>query len=1023
MSGKHILSRLLVLNLLTLIVLTVDVNSASAISKTESNSSQSLHVESIGGANASTSLHFVFPHSAVNIPSFDILSPNKAAYSILAPDNTAPSLDPIGSKTVDEITELSFTASASDVDLTDTLTFSLDPGAPPGAGITSDGQFTWTPSEAQGPGVYQATIRVTDDGSPPLDDFETITITVNEVNLPPVLNSIGDKLINELTLLSFTASASDADNPTNTLTYSLDPGAPPGASITPGGQFTWTPTETQGPGIYPITVRVTDNGSPNLNDSELSNITVNEVNLPPVLNSIGNKIVDELTLLSFIASATDVDNPTNTLTYSLDPGAPTGASITSGGQFTWTPTETQGPGIYPVTVRVTDNGSPNLNDSELINITVNDSPNVNFNTAAQSRLENLSPMTLTVQLDAPSSLNVIVPFGVTGTATLTTDFSVSPTNQVTIPAGSTSALITINMVNDSLYENNETVIITMGTPTNANKGAVNVSTATINNDDPLPSVNFTPVAQSQVEDIASMTIAAQIATASGLDTIVPFSVSGTASPSADYTITSSPITIPAGSTSANITINVVDDLTDEIDETVIVTMDTPTYATQGTIIVSTATILDNDDIPSVSFSTATSSESEGIGTIIISAQLSSTSGLAVSVPFSFSGTAALTSDFTITSSPITIPAGSPSADITITVVDDLIDENNETIVITMGTPTNANQGITTASTVTILDNDLPPIVNFVDDFQDENLGSILIFAELNALSGMDVTVPFSVSGGTATITDDYTISTTPIIIPAGSLSVSKTITIIDDLLYENDETIILSMGTPTNASQGTATTATATIMDNEVLKGLGDNYDIEHSHTLDVSAPGVLSNDPIASNVSISLHVVAGPSHGSLTLNNNGSFKYTPAPAYVGPDSFQYTIRNTANNDLSSPIIVTINVYDPTNPRVRWEKPVENGMQYEVRCEDILLDVDASDDINVDYVVLSYYDYVKKKDVTIDVVYNPPYSSIFNTCVLNPEFNQINAVAFDSSGNDSGYPAFIWLYRYAFTVYLPTLNK
>ena len=56
----------------------------------------------------------------------------------------------------------------------------------------------------------------------------------------------------------------DADLPANTLSFSLDAGAPAGATITPAGAFSWTPTEAQGPGVYSITVRVTDNGTPPL---------------------------------------------------------------------------------------------------------------------------------------------------------------------------------------------------------------------------------------------------------------------------------------------------------------------------------------------------------------------------------------------------------------------------------------------------------------------------------------------------------------------------------------------------------------------------------------------------------------------------------------------------------------------------------------------------------------------------------------------------------------------------------------
>ena len=293
-------------------------------------------------------------------------------FNIAAP-NAAPTLAAIGNKTVNEGALLSFTATATDPDSGQTLTFSLDPGGPAGASITSAGAFTWMPTEAQGPGDYPVTIRVTDNGTPALNDFETISIHVNEVNAAPVLDPIGNKTVDEETQLSFTATATDADLPANTLTFSLDAGAPAGASITSTGAFTWTPTEAQGPGDYPVTIRVTDNGTPALNGFETISIHVNEVNKAPELAAIGNKTVDEELQLSFIATATDADLPANTLTFSLGAGAPAGASISAGGAFTWTPTEAQGPGDYPVTIRVTDNGpAGNLFDEETISIHVNE---------------------------------------------------------------------------------------------------------------------------------------------------------------------------------------------------------------------------------------------------------------------------------------------------------------------------------------------------------------------------------------------------------------------------------------------------------------------------------------------------------------------------------------------------------------------------------------------------------------------------------------------------------------------------
>jgi hypothetical protein len=81
-------------------------------------------------------------------------------------------------------------------------------------------------------------------------------------------------------MASFTSTASDPDLPSNTLQFSLGAGAPPGASINAiTGAFSWSIPVSQAPGTYPITVRVTDSGTPGLIDSETISITVNAVSL------------------------------------------------------------------------------------------------------------------------------------------------------------------------------------------------------------------------------------------------------------------------------------------------------------------------------------------------------------------------------------------------------------------------------------------------------------------------------------------------------------------------------------------------------------------------------------------------------------------------------------------------------------------------------------------------------------------------------------------------------------------------
>ena len=146
---------------------------------------------------------------------------------------------------------------------------------------------------------------MTDNGTPALNDTETITITVNEVNLAPVLAPIGNKsgFVGSCIPqpVTFTASATDPDLPAQTLTFSLGPGAPAGATIHPStGAFSWQPTSG---GSFPVTVIVTDNGTPALSDSETIQISIAIVNEAPVLQAIGNKTVTEGSLLTFVATA------------------------------------------------------------------------------------------------------------------------------------------------------------------------------------------------------------------------------------------------------------------------------------------------------------------------------------------------------------------------------------------------------------------------------------------------------------------------------------------------------------------------------------------------------------------------------------------------------------------------------------------------------------------------------------------------------------------------------------------------
>ncbi len=148
-------------------------------------------------------------------------------------------------------------------------------------------------------------------------------------DVPPVVAPVGNKNVDELTTLSFPVAVTDPYAPAHSESFSLDAGGTTGAGIDPtSGVFTWMPTEAQGPGTYNITVRVTELNAPQLSSTQSFQVVVNEVNLPPVLQPIGNKTVDENSTLSFTINGNDPDIPAQTLSYSAS-GLPSGAAFNS----------------------------------------------------------------------------------------------------------------------------------------------------------------------------------------------------------------------------------------------------------------------------------------------------------------------------------------------------------------------------------------------------------------------------------------------------------------------------------------------------------------------------------------------------------------------------------------------------------------------------------------------------------------------------------------------------------------------
>ncbi|MCH7946408.1 MAG: hypothetical protein IIC66_01275, partial [candidate division Zixibacteria bacterium] len=283
--------------------------------------------------------------------------------------NQIPVLAAIGPQSTSENVQLLFSISASDPDAT-TPTLSAV-SLPSGAVFTDNGNgtgsFDWTPDFTQS-GTYIVTFIASDGLA---SDSEIVSITVNEEgNQAPTLAAIGAKSVTEGANLGFTATATDLDGTTPSLSSSTLPG---GASFTDNlngtGTFDWTPTFIQA-GSYVVTFYASDGA---LTDSEVVTITVNEAgNQVPVLFSIGSKATTEDIPLSFGISATDPDSTIPSLSALSLPGGATFIDNGDGtGTFDWTPNFIQG-GIYNVTFIAADSLAA---DSEVVTITVTEAGN------------------------------------------------------------------------------------------------------------------------------------------------------------------------------------------------------------------------------------------------------------------------------------------------------------------------------------------------------------------------------------------------------------------------------------------------------------------------------------------------------------------------------------------------------------------------------------------------------------------------------------------------------------------------
>ena len=322
------------------------------------------------------------------------------------------------------------------------------------------------------------------------------------------------------------------------------------------------------------------------------------------------------------------------------------------------------------------------------------------------------------------------------------------------------------------------------------------------------------------EAAGNLTFTVELDVASSAEVTASWATAGvSATAGADYTESSDTVRFPPGSTSQTVTVPIVDDDLDEEDETFTVTLGDPQNAglADGE---ATGTISDDDDEPALTLIGPAQAAREGEDrNLEFTVTLEPASGREVTVVYATGdGTAVSPGDFTAPADDavLTFAAGERSKTITIPVVDDTVDEDEETFTFRLSQPQGATIS-TGAATGVIVDDDDEPVLAVEDEAEREDAGDLVFTVTLEPASGREVTVAYVTSDGTATEPADYAQASGMLTFAAEETSQTIEVPLVDDAVDEAPETFTLTLSSPANAGfeSGTTLAATGTITDDD----------------------------------------------------------------------------------------------------------------------------------------------------------------------------------------------------------------
>lgn len=453
--------------------------------------------------------------------------------------------------------------------------------------------------------------------------------------------------------------------------------------------------------------------------------------------------------------------------------------------------------------------------------------------------------------------NIDLTYTLGGTANGKTDYNDVNKGKVTLTsAGKGLATISIPTIDENLVEPTETLVLNLQ-PGTSGLPIINIDNSINIKDNDTATVSIFVTKASGVEDKYAVgdknnqdpKFVAKISNPASVDTIVNIGVGkgGTAS-SGDHLALPASVTIPAGKTVSNeVTVGIIDDNIVEKPETLLVkatgiaSSDPDVKIDKGND-TGALTFLDNDSATiSLTTSDPFASEPNDNGQFLLS--LDRPVSTALQVEYTIAGSATVGKDHTLASGVTTIAPNTLHSPIAVPILDDLLLEGTETVKLTLipegkgSLLTNLDgQAVTLkqqTSTLDILDNEANPVVSIVasptgkaNEWREGDAKNNQIKYTISipnpTVNAVKVTLGVK---GTATPGVDYTPGTATLTTPfflgggggLGATSKTFTLTSLEDLAIEGDETAVLFLSKVVGGIKGTSS-ATGTIVDNDNAK-------------------------------------------------------------------------------------------------------------------------------------------------------------------------------------------------------------